>query len=491
VTDRVSGVDAKNPYVGPRAFRSGEDLPAREQEIQELTDLLIAERFVLLHAPSGAGKTSLIQAGVAPLLERGPLLRERPFRPTRPLRVKTPPAADYPVHNRYVYSLALDLLPDRDPAQLVALTLPDVVEAAIPLSESRIPVLVFDQFEEILVLDPTDWDNQEVFFAELGSVLADNLIWALFAMREDYMGGLDRYVHHIPGYLQTTYRLDFLDIEAAKIAIRQPAAKQGVTVTDEATDELTRQLRTMRVQGPSDGIDLVEGPYVQPFQLQVVCRNLWKTLTKEKGGRFTTIDLDRVKRHADVGRSLRHYYRDTVTDVATATGADELLIRDWFETQLITAQGFRNQTLTGPQSGMASPATVALALQDAYLVRSDTRAGAIWYELTHDQLITPILDDNRNWRSSRLESWQLRARDWQTKRQAELLLTGPDLRHARRRADAMDITPAEREFLDESARVERDRGLIAGIRYAMGVLGCLTLVLLVAVLVLLFLLLWG
>jgi hypothetical protein len=52
----------KNPYVGPRAFRSGEDLPGRDFEIRELTDLLIAERITLLHAPSGAGKTSLNEA---------------------------------------------------------------------------------------------------------------------------------------------------------------------------------------------------------------------------------------------------------------------------------------------------------------------------------------------------------------------------------------------------------------------------------------------
>ncbi len=490
MTERGSGGD-NNPYVGPRAFRSGEDLPARKQEIQELTDLLIAERIALLHAPSGAGKTSLIQAGVAPLLKHGPLLRERSFRPTSLLRVKTPPPADRPVHNRYVYSVALELLSDRDPAQLASMSLTEVVEAAIPPSKSRIPVLVFDQFEEILVLDPTDWDNQEVFFAELGSVLAARPIWALFAMREDYMGGLDRYLHHIPGYLQTTYRLDFLDVDGAKIAIQQPAAERGVVVTDEATDELVRRLRTMRVQSPSGGTDLVEGPYIQPFQLQVVCRNLWKALTKEKRRGFTTIDLDEVKRHADVGRSLRRYYRDAVTDVATATGADELVIRDWFETELITAQGFRNQTLTGPRSASANPVTVALALEDAYLIHSDNRAGAIWYELAHDQFVTPILDDNRNWRNSRLESWQLRARDWQTKRQAELLLTGPELRHARRRADAMDSTTGEREFLEESARVERDRGLIRVIRYAMGFLGCLTLVLLAAVVVLLSLLLWG
>ena len=55
-----------NPYVGPRPFTEEEKLYGRESEIQNLTNLFIAERILLLHSPSGAGKTSLIQAGLLP-----------------------------------------------------------------------------------------------------------------------------------------------------------------------------------------------------------------------------------------------------------------------------------------------------------------------------------------------------------------------------------------------------------------------------------------
>jgi len=53
-----------NPYIGPRAFRTGETLYGRDREVDELLDLLIAERIVLLYSPSGAGKTSLVQAAL-------------------------------------------------------------------------------------------------------------------------------------------------------------------------------------------------------------------------------------------------------------------------------------------------------------------------------------------------------------------------------------------------------------------------------------------
>ena len=60
-----------NPYVGPvPSQRKQRNLFfGRTQEIRQLMYLLIAERIVLLHSPSGAGKTSLIQAGLIPTLE--------------------------------------------------------------------------------------------------------------------------------------------------------------------------------------------------------------------------------------------------------------------------------------------------------------------------------------------------------------------------------------------------------------------------------------
>src|SRR4029079_6821035 len=60
-----------NPYIGPRSFQTGEVLYGRDRETQDLLGLLIAERIVLLHSPSGAGKTSLVQAALIPrLIER-------------------------------------------------------------------------------------------------------------------------------------------------------------------------------------------------------------------------------------------------------------------------------------------------------------------------------------------------------------------------------------------------------------------------------------
>jgi hypothetical protein len=481
------GAGRRNPYVGPRAFRNkeGELFFGREREKRELTDLLIAERIVLLHAPSGAGKTSLVQAGLVPLLRKERLGKDH-FAPTIPLRVKTPVPDGLRVRNRYIYSIALDLLGgDHDPKDLAGLDLPEVIKLATQRPGAGVPVLIFDQFEEILLLEPGDWQHQRAFFRELGAALNDSRIWALLSMREEYIGGLDRFVRYLPTHLRTTFRLDFLEKEPAMTAITAPAARAGVTYTDEAAAELLRRLMTRKVQRPCHGVEEVMAPYVGPFQLQVVCRRLWWSLVGEKGPGFDAIDLDDVERHGDVETALSGYFSDAVAGVARTTRADEQVIRDWFETQLITVQHFRNQTLAGPVSGDVEPTEVLRALEDAYLVRSDTRAESTWYELAHDQLITPVLESNRAWRRVHLEPWRRRARDWNERHDDSLLLRGPELRDAEHRANGTELTQPERDFLQASGRVEQDRNLLQQLHSTIGTLGVIAVVELVVIVVLL------
>jgi hypothetical protein len=162
-----------NPYVGPRAFQTGEKLYGRDREARELLDLLIAERIVLLHSPSGAGKSSLVQAGLIPRLE------EDGFQVMPVVRVnQEPPAAllksDH--FNRYVFSILLSLeeaLPDdkRTPVENLALMSLEnymrdysqkIKDPNAPESDSSI--LIIDQFEEVLTVDSMDRDVKLAFF---------------------------------------------------------------------------------------------------------------------------------------------------------------------------------------------------------------------------------------------------------------------------------------------------------------------------------------
>jgi len=159
-----------NPYVGPRAFQTGEKLYGRDREVRELLDLLIAERIVVLYSPSGAGKSSLIYAGLIPALEG------EGFRVLPVVRVNLEPPRDLPkdeAFNRYMYSVLMSLEEDLEEdqhtprEQLASMTLNEYLancprEDGAPENE----VLIFDQFEEILTFNPTDREGKHAFFID-------------------------------------------------------------------------------------------------------------------------------------------------------------------------------------------------------------------------------------------------------------------------------------------------------------------------------------
>src|SRR5215472_10748395 len=216
--DASSTVDAKpagksSPYVGPRPFRAGDLFYGREDELTGLLDKLLPGGVTLLHSPSGAGKTSLIQASVVPELSK---LDFQICGTTAPrfsaLRVNLPPPEELRVANRYVFSVVNGLVgPLVDRQEAASMTIED---ALVRFAEEADPecrqMIMLDQLEEVLRLDPADIEGQKEFFIQLGMCLRRGRRWALLAMREDYIGGLARFKRYFPNELRTTYRLDFL-----------------------------------------------------------------------------------------------------------------------------------------------------------------------------------------------------------------------------------------------------------------------------------------
>jgi WD40 repeat protein len=464
-----------NPYVGPRSFQPGETLYGRDHESRDLLGLLIAERIVLLHSPSGAGKTSLVQASLIPQL------REREFEVLPIMRVSLEPPsvrAELPqatqnselktansLSNRYILSLLLSLeegLPPEQQTPLAALagmTLDEYLDRRVASGSFDSIVLVFDQFEEILTVDPANREAKLAFFAQVGAALRDRRRWALFSMREDYLAALDPYIRPIPTRFSRTYRLDLLGPAAARQAIQQPARASGVTFDDAAADKLIDDLRRIQVQHPDGSVEDQPGPSVEPVQLQVVCYRLWnrrfnggaKTPAASQG--ITTADLDEV---GDVNSALADYYAEQVDRVADAEGVRERAIRDWVDQKLITAEGRRTQVLQrkGQSEGLENHAIKALI--DTYLVRKEERRGATWFELAHDRLIEPVRKNNAAWRDANLSHLQRQAELWESKEQPDgLLLRDAELVAAEQWAaeHADELTPVEQRFLEKCSQV--------------------------------------
>jgi WD40 repeat protein len=438
--------ERQNPYVGPRAFETGETLYGRERELRQLESLLIAERIVLLHSPSGAGKTSLIQAGLIPdLLKQDfnilPVIRVNLDLPSDLSSLETA--------NRYMFStlVALEegLRPDqRLPLdQLLTLSLDDYLnhrprEAEAPESD----LLIFDQFEEILTTASADREGKLAFFAVLGAALRNRDRWALFSMRDDYLGALEPFMRPIPGQLEHHYRLDLLGPEAALLAIQKPARASGVEFTGPAASKLVDDLRAIQAQQPDGTFERTLGQYVEPVQLQVVCYRLWEAMPEVA----TQIAPEDIQNVGSVDEALGEYYAASLAQIAETEKVDERLLRQWFSEQLITPEGIRGQALSGREQSAGVSAAVLRQLENAHLIRGETRAGKLWYELAHDRLVEPVRQANTAWFDANLSLLQKQATLWVEQGRGDgLLLRGKELAEAEK--DASQLTGAEKEFL--------------------------------------------
>ncbi len=453
-----------NPFIGPHPIETGRKIFGRDHEIDDLYYLLSAERIVMLHSPSGAGKSSLIQAGLIPRLT------ER-FDVWGPTRVNLQPSANQSAtRNRYIRSAVLGFeqqIPAerrRSEEQLASMTLADYV-ANRPRRRSAPQniVLIFDQFEEILTADLLAIDAKREFFKQLGELLLDPRIWALFGLREDYLPALDPYAEQVPTHLKNWFRLDLLRRDAAREAIVKTTAEGGRQFADDESgqpvvEKLVRDLATMKVQQPDGKFIEQAGLYVEPLQLQVVCRRLWEQIANDK----QIIELADVKDSGDVTKALSKYYADEVARLANGDVRVERKLREWVGERLITPEGIRSQVLRGAGKSEGLDNDLIASLVNTHLVRGEQRDSATWYELAHDRLIEPVRHNNRVWSDAHLHKVQKDATAWEAQRRpTSLLLLGADLTEAKRweAQNGLLLTQVEREFLDASSAKQRQTAM--------------------------------
>ena len=488
-----------NPYVGPVPFREGQKLYGREKETEDLVDLLVSKRIVLLIAPSGAGKTSLIQAALVPRLrERYKLLAL----PTIRLTYRSEELSGREEVNRYALSTMRSLEAHFPPEQRYT----DAQLAGLPLGEyfaRRFPairedgsrphwLLILDQLEELFTLDPLDVDAKRAFLEDLGNVLAGvradgdeaasvepPMFWALFSMREDYVAELQPFLDLIPTGLAFRYRMDLLERGRALDPVAKPA---GVAMDPAAAPRLVDGLLTIQLRTP-DGREVArEGRFVEPVQLQVVCRRLWD---KVVAGEKRSIRPDDVHPN-DIEQALSDYVDTAVEKAARAAGVSQKKLRDWLEENLVTASGIRAQALREPLV-LGNLDAALTSLVEARVLMPDKRSDREWVELAHDRLVGPLRAANRAWRGQHLKPFQRQAELYASTGQThkEMLFWGDELIEAERFAaeHADELSEDERKFLKDS-RDERDRLARARRhRLALGIVGALVLVLVVGLIV--------
>jgi conflict system STAND superfamily ATPase len=179
----------------------------RKQEASDLLSLTVAHGEVLVYAQSGAGKTSLLNARLIPLLEEEgfevfPLARVRGIIP-KELKLEE-------IANLYIFNTLLGWAERAlDPRELAQLTLARFLKRADNEREALPRIIIFDQFEELFSFYPERWRDREAFFEQVRETLeADPLLRVVFVLREDYLAQLDPYAPLLPEELRTRFRLE-------------------------------------------------------------------------------------------------------------------------------------------------------------------------------------------------------------------------------------------------------------------------------------------
>ncbi|HYW43091.1 MAG TPA: WD40 repeat domain-containing protein [Bryobacteraceae bacterium] len=469
-----------SPYVGPQPFQPEQAslFFGRDKEAGDLLSLVTAHGEVLMYAPSGAGKSSLLNAGLIPLLEA------RSFDILRPARVGglLPPgiqAGD--IKNLYMFNALRKWAgPDRDCNELAGWTFRHFIESRESTRDShgrkKAVVVIVDQLEEIFQYYPEQWETRKDFFDQIGDALErDVQLRVLFAMREDYIAQLAPFCRFLPEQLRVRYRLEQLKKEAALAAITGPLAAQGSgrSFAPGVAEELVQELLKERVVNAEEQIVEIVGQYVEPVQLQVVCESLWHNLPPE----VTVLTEEHLKSFGDVTRSLAVFYGDCIAKTIAQTGLKEGKLRSWIGKALITSSGTRGAVFREHGQSTGIPNEALDLLVGLHLIRVEQRAGGSWYELNHDRFIEPIQSSNQAWLLNQGPSVQLKksleekAIAWaQSGRPSTELLDAAELRQAEQLEAASEVIgvacSSDLVQLVTISRFERDRAAAEQLRRA-------------------------
>jgi hypothetical protein len=473
-----------NPFVGPRPYRQDEPLFGRDAEAELLVDLLIGARVLVIQSPSGAGKSSLLEA----LLK--PLVRERGFRLTPTCQVSWREHGDtlapaLPSLNPLVKDACLQLLGQErvtgDPGLRDVVAHLEGGPAGTPEDDQGL-LLVFDQCEKLFQRSRTVRSEALLrgFFGQVSEVLRHPRRIAVFALRHEYRAALDAYAGLVPTGFSNTYTLDFLRCPQAQEVLEKTFASRGVEVTREAVAVLlNEQRRLVATRSLAAGTHAAIQPddlsvFVEPLHLQAHGFRLWHWLEVRHEGRVPgRVDAGDLAGMPSVADALGDYYDETVKSVAAESRARERDLRDWIGCELIDPSGVRRLTSKPPPGG----AKATQALERLYLVRSEARNDVVWLELSHDRLAEPARERNLR----RLQDFQRRAASYAQTHFVELLLDGKDLERAVawKQANPDEVNEDDNRLLTDSQQAEREaaRGRRRRTQLALGVLCTLVAIL--------------
>jgi YVTN family beta-propeller protein len=400
----------------------------RSSALGTMMDRAHTAPFTALHAESGAGKTSLVKAGLMPrLLAEGQVpLYVRPYRT--------------PVH----FAIKRVLVPQLEQSPNLAISsLHDFLRHVTDLLGGSPLVIFLDQFEEIFTVQQAP--ARAEFIDELAACLADDLLpvrWVL-SMRTEWFGQLGTFRPQVRNPFASEYLLRALTPTEAREIITEPAQARGVTYEEGLVERILQDLGGEGIQPPQLQLVCAALYDMLPRQQRQITAALYKQAGEAKGilrGHLSRVLSQQVSEHDEPAARL------VIEALVTSDGRRALRTRDDLCTEL-ALQSIEEGTV----DSILDTLTTARLLRTA-----DLTEGGSAYELAHDYLLDRIEIDEGA--VARKAARELLTREMESYKQHGTLLSPEELTIIERYKGEIPITPEERTLIEQSEkRLARQR----------------------------------
>ncbi len=375
------------PFRGIQPFRFVDHAIffAREDETRRLASLVAVYRGVLLYGDSGNGKSSLINAGLLPdvtaLGFHAERVRVQP-RDGEELVIERIATAD---DEDGAYLPSLLATGDEESARVVVGT-EDFEQRVRAACAAHRPLIVFDQFEEILTLfeEPGAQEGQQRIVQMLVRLLHEPLaVKILLAFREDYLGRVKQLLSACPELVDQALRLGPPAPGALPTIIRGPFERYPGRFKRELEPALADRLRDVLAERFGSG-DL------SLSEVQTVCLRLWQADDPQA---------------LLAARGVQGLLEDYLGEALDAFPPDQRRAAVALLAQMVTAHGTRNvisaddlRQRVHEEDGTPT-AQLERALErlerESKLVRRERRRSIYIYEITSEFLVPWISERRR------------------------------------------------------------------------------------------------
>ena len=413
-----------NPWIDIASYevKDAYRFKGRDEDIHKFLRILVEGTMSVIYANSGVGKTSLINAGIIPKLQRDSYI---PIKIVFPQDFFDKEDIDNWLYNEiknlglYKYQDELEWIPKKDNLHIVD----DVFNNSIwwllhtcqiqnkKTKKIYYPLIIFDQFEEVFTKPsnnlgistkihnklfetiseissnalPVNIESYLENYKEYIEVDSKHYFKIIFSLRKEYLSDFDYWTNEKNSITELHQNRMFLlpmtHEQAEEVITKQPMGLDTPTLYIDTLSSVKHEIL--------DHIDPKKKGRIEPLMLSVLCSRLFDQAQVHNSKIVNVNDLKQI----DLNSIIRDFYEENINFLE-----EQLVIL--FEEKIIDENGHRNRIKASlvfkyPNEQFDSlkiPFFVQEKLESIHIIRSEKYNDEVYVELIHDKVAEVITE---------------------------------------------------------------------------------------------------